>query len=73
MYLFKNEYIRCNTASTIIPSKSLMIDDKVGSIEKGKIADILVWNIPDVKTYSIFSKSIKYKFSFKKRKPVFTA
>ena len=34
-------------SSTITPSKSLMIDKQVGSIEIGKKADILVWNIPD--------------------------
>ena len=60
-------------ASTIIPSKSLMIDDKVGSIEKGKIADILVWAIPDAKyiPYSINQSNIN--LVLKKGKPVFTA
>ena len=60
-------------ASTIIPSKSLMIDDMVGSIEKGKIADILVWSIPDVKhiPYSINQSNIN--LVLKKGKPVFTA
>ena len=38
-------------SSTIVASKSLMIDHKVGSIEKGKNADILVWRIPDVKKF----------------------
>ncbi len=60
-------------SSTIIPSKSLMIDDMVGSIEKGKFADILVWSIPDVKLipYSINQSIIN--LVLKRGKLVFTA
>ena len=60
-------------ASTITPSKSLMINDKVGSIEKGKLADIIVWGIPDVKSipYSINQSNIN--LVLKKGKPVITA
>ena len=60
-------------SATIIPSKSLMIDDMVGSIEKGKIADILVWSIPDIKLipYSINQSNIN--LVLKKGKLVFTA
>ena len=32
-------------STTYIPAKSLKLENKVGSIEKGKNADILVWNI----------------------------
>ena len=73
MYLFKNEYIDAIKSSTIIPSKSLMIDDKVGSIEKGKKADILVWSIPDVKHIPYSVNQNKINLVLKNGKPVFTA
>ena len=69
---FKMNILDAIKASTITPSKSLMIDDKVGSIEKGKIADIIVWSIPDVKSipYSINQSNIN--LVLKKGKPVIT-
>ena len=60
-------------ASTIIPSKSLRIDDMVGSIEKGKIADILVWGIPDLKHIPFSINQTNINIVLKKGKPVFTA
>ena len=60
-------------ASTIIPSKSLRIDNTVGSIEKGKIADILVWGIPDIKQIPFSINQSNINLVLKKGKPVFTA
>ena len=34
-------------SSTYIPSKILNIDSKAGSIEKGKNADIIIWNVKE--------------------------
>ena len=60
-------------SSTIVASKSLMIDHKVGSIEKGKKADILVWRIPDVKKIPYFINQNQINLVLKNGKPVFTA
>jgi len=38
------------TAATINAAKSLLIDEKVGSIEKNKLADIVIWDMPSYKT-----------------------
>ena len=60
-------------SSTITPSKSLMIDKQVGSIEIGKKADILVWNIPDINHIPYSVTQPKIDLVLKNGKPVFTA
>jgi imidazolonepropionase-like amidohydrolase len=35
-------------AVTHVSAKSLRVDNKVGSIEKSMIADILIWNIKSI-------------------------
>ena len=35
-------------SSTYIAAKSLMMENEIGSIEKGKKADILIWNLSRV-------------------------
>ena len=37
---------------TINPAKQLRIDERVGSIERGKDADLVIWNGPPLSTYS---------------------
>lgn len=36
---------------TSVPAKILGVDDKVGSIEIGKDADIVIWSDNPIKTY----------------------
>ena len=60
-------------ASTFIAARSLIRDKTIGSIEKGKIADIIVWNINSVQQvpYTVTDHPIQYVF--KNGKTVFTA
>ena len=48
-------------SSTFMPSKILNIHDKTGSIEKGKNADVIVWNLkkPIDIPYNFSNHSIK--------------
>ncbi len=60
-------------SSTYISAKSLMLEDQVGSIEKGKVADILIWklNQPEQIPYYFLNNSIRSVI--KNGKVVFTA
>ena len=60
-------------SSTYISAKSLMLENQIGSIEKGKNADIIVWrfNKPEQIPYYFLQNSIKSVF--KNGKVVFTA
>ena len=40
-------------SSTYVAAKSLMMENEIGSIEKGKKADILIWNLSRLKKYHI--------------------
>ena len=60
-------------ASTYIAAKSLMRNKDIGSIEKGKNADLIVWNINNVQQipYTVTKHPIQY--IFKNGISVFTA
>lgn len=60
-------------SSTYISAKSLMLEDQVGSIEKGKVADILIWRLkqPEQIPYYFLNNSIRSVI--KNGKVVFTA
>ena len=51
-------------ASTYIAAKSLMRNKDIGSIEKGKNADLIVWNIDNVQQipYTVTNHPIQYVF-----------
>ena len=48
-------------SSTYVSAKSLMLEDQVGSIEKGKVADILIWRLkqPEQIPYYFLNNSIR--------------
>ena len=60
-------------SSTYVSAKSLMLEDQVGSIEKGKVADILIWRLkqPEQIPYYFLNNSIRSVI--KNGKVVFTA
>ena len=60
-------------SSTYISAKSLILEDQVGSIEKGKVADILIWRLkqPEQIPYYFLNNSIRSVI--KNGKVVFTA
>ena len=41
---------------TINPAKQLRIDNRVGSLEVGKDADVVVWNHHPLSTYAIVDR-----------------
>ena len=43
---------------TINPAKLLRIDDKVGSIKKGKHADLTLWNNNPLSVYAVAEKTM---------------
>ena len=60
-------------SSTYVAAKSLMMENEIGSIEKGKKADILIWNLSRVEEipYTIDSKQLN--LIIKNGKSIFTA
>ena len=70
---FKMDILDAIKSSTYISAKSLMLEDKVGSIEKGKKADIIVWELskPEEIPYHFLVNSIRSVI--KNGKIVFTA
>ncbi|MFL2983427.1 MAG: imidazolonepropionase [Candidatus Neomarinimicrobiota bacterium] len=60
-------------ASTYISSKSLKLEDKIGSLEEGKKADIIIWNINKVEKIPYFINYHPIKNVLKNGVIVFTS
>ena len=60
-------------AATYISARSLMLDDKIGSIEKGKNADIIIWNVNNISEIPYRVDSHPIQKVLKNGKPVITA
>ena len=50
-----------------------MLDDKIGSIEKGKNADIIIWNVNNISEIPYRVDSHPIQKVLKNGKPVITA
>ena len=57
---FHMNILEAINSSTYIAAKSLMMENEIGSIERGKKADILVWNLSRVEEipYSVYSQPL---------------
>ncbi len=60
-------------SSTYIAAKSLMIENEIGSIEEGKKADILIWNLSRVEEIPYTIDSQQLNLVIKNGKSIFTA
>ena len=60
-------------SSTYIAAKSLMMENEIGSIEKGKKADILIWNLSRVEEIPYTIDSQQLNLILKNGKSIFTA
>jgi len=59
------------TASTLNAAFALKLGDKIGSLEKGKQADIAIWEIPDYRHLTYRFGTIKAKAVIKRGKVVY--
>ena len=60
-------------SSTYTAAKSLMLEEKIGSIEIGKNADIIIWNLSRIEEIPYFINDQQICSVFKNGKPVFTS
>ena len=60
-------------SSTYVAAKSLMMEKEIGSIEKGKKADILIWNLSRVEEIPYTIDSQQLNLILKNGKSIFTA
>ena len=60
-------------SSTYVAAKSLMMENEIGSIEKGKKADILIWNLSRVEEIPYTADSQQLNLIIKNGKSIFTA
>ena len=60
-------------SSTYNAAKSLMMENEIGSIEKGKKADILIWNLSRVEEIPYTVDSQQLNLIIKNGKSIFTA
>ena len=60
-------------AATYISSRALMLDNKIGSIEKGKNADIIIWNINNINEIPYRINSHPIQKVLKNGQPVITS
>ena len=72
IYLHMN-ILEAIKSSTYIAAKSLMMENEIGSIEKGKKADILIWNLSRVEEIPYTVDSQQLNFIIKNGKSIFTA
>jgi len=72
IYLHMN-ILEAIKSSTYVAAKSLMMENDIGSIEKGKKADILVWNLSRVEEIPYLVNSQQLFLVLKNGKPIFTA
>ena len=60
-------------SSTYIAARSLMLEESIGSIEEGKNADIIIWNINRMEKIPYMVTDHPIQCVYKKGRPVFTA
>ena len=60
-------------SSTYIAAKSLMLEKSIGSIEEGKNADIIIWNINRMEKLPYMVTAHPIQCVYKKGRPAFTA
>ena len=72
IYLHMN-ILEAIKSSTYIAAKSLMMENEIGSIEKGKKADILIWNLSRVEEIPYTVDSQQLNLIIKNGKSIFTA
>ena len=60
-------------SSTYIAAKSLMLEESIGSIEEGKNADIIIWNINRMEKIPYMVTDHPIQCVYKKGRPAFTA
>ena len=60
-------------SSTYIAARSLMLEESIGSIEEGKNADIIIWNINRMEKIPYMVTDHPIQCVYKKGTPVFTA
>ena len=72
IYLHMN-ILEAIKSSTYVAAKSLMMENEIGSIEKGKKADILIWNLSRVEEIPYTIDSQQLNLILKNGKSIFTA
>ena len=60
-------------SSTYTAAQSLMMENEIGSIEKGKKADILIWNLSRVEEIPYTTDSQQLNLIIKNGKSIFTS
>ena len=60
-------------SSTYIAARSLMLEESIGSIEEGKNADIIIWNINRMEKIPYMVTDHPIQCVYKKGRPAFTA
>ena len=70
---FQMDIMDAIKASTYTAAKSLMLEEKIGSIEIGKNADIIIWNLSRIEEIPYFINDQQICSVFKNGKPVFTS
>ena len=70
---FQMDIMDAIKASTYTAAKSLMLEEKIGSIEIGKNADIIIWNLSRIEEIPYFINDQQIFSVFKNGKPVFTS
>ena len=72
IYLHMN-ILEAIKSSTYVAAQSLMMENEIGSIEKGKKADILIWNLSRVEEIPYTIDSQQLNLIIKNGKSIFTA
>lgn len=70
---FKMDILDAVKACTYTSAKSLMLEDTIGSIEEGKKADLIIWEINKIEDVSYLMDSTPIRQVFKNGSEVFTA
>ena len=70
---FQMDIMDAIKSSTYTAAKSLMLEEKVGSIEIGKNADLIIWNLSRIEEIPYFINDQQICSVFKNGKPVFTS
>ena len=70
---FQMDIMDAIKSSTYTAAKSLMLEEKIGSIEIGKNADIIIWNLSRIEEIPYFINDQQICSVFKNGKPVFTS
>ena len=72
IYLHMN-ILEAIKSSTYTAAKSLMMENEIGSIEKGKKADVLVWNLSRIEEIPTSVDSRQLNVVLKNGKSIFTS